>query len=741
MTTYKDTIISAHKGFNEERRMISLINSINEKNRLQLQAETQSLIKNSTLLSRYQYMIMTKKQFELNESIFPFKDIQVIEPKDKATYLPKVDYHQYQEILRELISKPEIFSQIIYLFLTNQNENAENADERKLSDDDRKYFCYFTFPSIFTFFLTKEMQQNALGLFQKLFDLHFYLHDYQFSSLHLFLNDLLLSYFLNTNPHFFFENTILPLMPTLLTDIPEKSYYKSTGNGVIRIGYWKFLIGFVESLFARMITNKNLLPKESKELIQKVLQLNSSDFPVKYLFIIDTLFCIYFQKFINFDQSEIIRDICSVIRCYYPQDQLPHPLYPQIQSIIKKPTIVDDFLNAFLVESNEAEDEDGVAIGFNVTKSSTYFSPRDFLLIHNMIKLFANNSERSDDLSFFFTISKTLNKPPNGVDHVFAQVGLIVKDSLYKDADINLPPSIITFIDVLNLIDLSLFDFNSIEELKEIVLSYCDCYLNLTQKCQISAMNDFLGSNTEILDNLKEMHKKSACISDLLSNGLILVNKKNSLKNDQIYKYSLLWINHYFLPLLRHLYSYDFRIDAKKLLYVKEMCKRLITNIVYRIAPLSFKQEYQNLIKRCALFDYMNTIDSSMGIQEKASNLTITKNLGKFNEDHANIFHVTDNKYKSVLYAANLFQTVKTYAKVADNMLIVIEAMRSLCIFDDLYTQCAISLSVNPDVFGFEAFLRSYMIANDTIKYIVNGDEKGLLQRFHEAIGVLMNYK
>lgn len=746
MEKYKESIISSHKQFNEERRLINLFSSINEKTKVQLQNETTQLLINSVYLSRFHYMILTSKLFEFEESVFPFQDIKIASIQTRKQLLGKADYYSYQEIIQYLFKNPTLFAQIIYFFLVNKNESS-TANKFVLSEDDRAYFCFYTFPSMFTFFLTNQDRHNALHFIQSLFKLHFYLHDYQFSQSHLFLNDLIFSYFLTTNPTYFFENTVTPLLPDLIVDLPESStaYVKTKEGHLIRRRYWLAIIKFVSELFTKMKDAIMLLSPQTLELITTIGSIECGTFPFRYLFIIDSMFCSYLQKFINIDKyNNLMKDVCAVIYCYFPQDKLPTPLYKEIKQFLKEDSIIDDFLNSIInkdnIDNTNDDNNNGLTIGLQTSKSSTYFTPRDFSLMYMAIKLFQNNCEPNLP-SHFLNMTKSLEKPLQySNDQQFISIDLTEKVSMLTQIDRNLTDPINNFIDILNLIDLSKFDFSTPEELKSIILDYGDCFLDVSQTCQILSRTDFLTGDIEMLNHVKEMRLKVSENSDKLYQGLIFVSRENEEKKSQKENLSTILANRIVVPLLTERYPIEFQFGPNDLLLVRATYSRFLKSISELISPLNLKAEYQFLIKRCFLFIYIDQIDIAVEFQKKLNLKQGSKPLENYKknpETLRKLNSLTEHISELVNFAATLFQKVKASQKISENIVLVIRAMKVLEPFDDDLVKIAVSLALNPEVFGFSNFSKIYLIKEEVIKYIFDEEELKLLTRFQENLDSL----
>lgn len=744
MENYKDTIISSFLQFNEERRLINLYSSINDKTKMQLQTETNQLLINSAILSRFHYTILTPKLYKFKDSIFPFQEFQIASIQKRKQLLGKADFYSYQELFSHLFKNPTLFAQIIYFMLVTTDSIDLNNPEnnfKSISDDDKIYFCFYTFPSIFTFFLTKNDRSNALLFIKSLFKLHFYLHDYQFSKSHLFLNDLIFSYFLTTNPTYFFENTVSPLIPDLVVDLPESqmAYIKTKEGHLIRRRYWLAIIKFVNELFIKMTNAINLLPPETLELITTISSIDFGPFPYKYLFIIDSMFCSYLQKFVDIEHNNIMKDVCEVIYCYFPQEKLPTPLYGQIKSLLKESTVIDDFLEAVINKEGKNNEYEDLAIGVQISKSSTYFTPRDFTLIHDAMKLFLKNCQQPPNDNFFNTI-KTLEKPPQPVDDQFIQIDLTEKVSVLAQIDTHLTDPINNLIDVLNLIDLTKFEFTTSEELKTIILTYGDCFLDISQRCQILSRQDFLIGDSEMLSKVKDMRSKVSENSDKLYQGLIFVEREKKRKMSQNSNLATILAKRIVIPLLFQQHPIDFQFGSNDLLLVRSTFVRLLKAISDHISPLNIKSEYQFLIKRCFLFIYIDQIDIAIGFQNKVNSKQDSKPFIKYMQDSTNLNRLhalSEHIFELVNFAATLFQRIKTNQTISENIILMIRAMRILKPFDDNYIKIAISLAMNPEVYGFSVFSKVYLIKEEVIKYIFNEEELDLLTRFQENLDSL----
>jgi hypothetical protein len=325
MDGFASEIHSFHREFNKERCVIVPIMAVNTGTLAEIKNDCAGITYAMAQLCRFVYASASPPaDFEV-----PLQDIRLMSLADGLRVFEKPGHKdRYCHLMSFLAGEAGLFAEIAYLTLVS----------RELSDDDQARFIFVTLPSTFNFFLCQADRTCAFQFVRRVLDLHCYLHGFELSQAHVFLPELVFSFFVTTKPVRFFEMALRPLLPLLLPRclMQKDQKYTKCGDGLHRFSLWQILADFISRLLDRMISSLPLLPPAALDLIQHVAKVGPDNPTVRYFFIFDFMFVGYIRRFSGCERPEIIGDVVQVLRCFYPQTDFPSKLYPTVGPIIER---------------------------------------------------------------------------------------------------------------------------------------------------------------------------------------------------------------------------------------------------------------------------------------------------------------------------------------------------------------------------------------------------------------------
>lgn len=732
---FREQIQSFHDKFEDARNLTITTNSICKQTTIELQHEATNLLYSSALLAKYNYLTMRPLRSEFEEAVFPLKEFKVLSISVSLKMFTNPNHKdRYNCLIDFLRTNPKFFSQVIYFMMVPQSDSAEYG-KFGLSEDEKKYFCYQTIPSIYNFFLSNDDKQYALELIESLLKLHYYIHGPNFSSDHRFLKDIVFSYFLFTNPSKFFDNVVQPLLSDLMVSVDETKfkYSKETG-GIFRTYYFRNLAQFVILMFQKMNESVPLLPTAARELIIRIAGINYGRYPIKYVFIIETMICGYLKDFIKTDSPELMKDICKVIRCCYPQEFLPCEFAWRLGPVINEDVIdVDKFIRA--LNHWDTNIDDGLTYGLAATEKQSLFTSRDFMIIYNGVKNFidACDKEVLKPLeSSLLTVFQGITAPKFAHDSEFILMKAWKSTSIRK-VELKQTQSMDVFVDSMNLLDFMKIPFKSPSGLTHYLLKYCDSFLDIQKKVHIDTQQELLTNNKEQLIAAQENHEKLAEHSNRLFSSLFFIcNKKEKIQN-QLRTFHEINIQRNIIPNLLELFPFDILNITKEMNNLREIYINTYKDITKYLKELNILPELQESIVRDYFFEIFEQI-SKIDQQFKPEN-DINDLLYKFNTKHSDLFDkMSPHNHDILNKAKTYFQKVVKNQTLHYNTKIIIQSMNVLRYFDDIDVQYVISMSLNAYIFQYISFFKTYMNFPKVINYFFTPQEQKYIQRLHRLI-------
>ncbi|OHT10326.1 hypothetical protein TRFO_20463 [Tritrichomonas foetus] len=708
--------------FNGERSYIIPLINVNSKTAEELREEGKIFISHAARLNRINYITQSQRAFSIEELSLCFRDIKSLSIGQSLKLFERPNHKdRYSNMLQYLSERPTIFAQIAYFYLV-QNDRY-NSNYFKI-EDDHKFFCFSTFPSIFMFFTTKLAQDLALKFIESLFQLHFYLHSPSFSKQHNFLKDFLFSFFISTNPCQFFESSILPIIATSCSFIEDRKFmYTKT---LCRSPYWIQVIHFVDKMIERMETSVSLLPEVSRLLISTLLKICEPYPNLKYELIIDSLFCQYILNYVESPEDLLLNDSVSVLRCLCG---LPNLLDDEISELVFKSNIkIGPFIEKLELKR---EIDNSLTTAMSMSDCTSLITSRDLTLIYSAVFLFSKYCDKNTDEGLTQLLTG-ISIPKNVNDHDFIQIKSIKSTSSLNQVKMLSTAPYDEIIDIFNSIDLSQINYSTPEELQKQIFMLCSIYLKSQTKQKITT--DILTSTNQILANVTQNHQMLKSLSNDLSSALfVITNEKEKYQRQYSFQINIL-IRKFIIPTLIDHYPNDFLYDHKDIFSPCDSYNRLIDTVTKRINSLRITPENELRLKKSFFLDFIDQIDVAFSFQSKIKTEQTSLRLSEFLIMNSQcVTCLSPQKQKIISAAAVQFQFIKNVHKISFNLLMALKAASIISMLPDNAITIAIAMSGNVDIFGFMYFTNSYFKDERIANVLMTKKEQELLNKIRKS--------
>lgn len=560
MADSSNKITSFLSEYQRNKELVTLISAVNNKAYTDLKEEYKTLLENCRWLVQFYYIAHSNRDFTLEQLSLPLKGITQLSVASSLRLFTKPNHKdRYSYLLFYLREHSDLFAQIIYLSLLAPSNPTISFDKLKfLTQDDLIYFCFTTFPAIYNFFLTIDDQMAGVSLINNLFSLHFSIHGMNFGKPHKFLSYFVSSLFLSTNPGAFFEISVLPLIRKYSTKLEDIRFnYKKVGANLVRESYWIQLVDFTSLLIDNLIKNAPLMPQAARFLITQILKYENEKFPFAELFVIDAMICDFLENRLLTAKTVIMRDVCNILRCGYPQAIIPSPVSSTLNLLnlnLKDKIDLKKLINSMCIEK---VDNDQLTPSIRIMEEMSLFSPRDLSLLHMMLNFFIKIA-KPDKITDLESSFKGLEPPNSDSDDT-----VICLKSWNSGLSSNRISSKIfdsgrdfdEIIDCTSSIDISKLKFGSTQELSKQALIYCGNGLNVIQKLRINNIKpDFENELDNAIDTIKSSKRVIEENSDVLSTAIFALTTENYRHSSQIKKSLMHFLRVMFIPILNDLF-------------------------------------------------------------------------------------------------------------------------------------------------------------------------------------------
>lgn len=737
--SFKKDVLKFRDGFNAQKGRAAPIETVNKQILGELKNEVTELVLSSALLCHYHYRAFSKKYQGISELMFPLQPLKPISMSQTLKFFGKPGQKdRFTNLVAFLCSHPQIFAQSLYLWLSSRGSDCEAPEEH------RKWFCFATFPAIFNFLLCDDDRGRAFDVISHMFSLHIYLHGTRFSNAHSFLNDLVFGCFLMTNPGHFFENSVLPLVPSLSVSVVEREFqYSKQENVLSRSVYWRHIAKFTDGMFQRMKEAIPLLPRSCRELIRKIDKMDFGDFPKRYFFIFDTMFCAYLSHFVPFERPEVGQDVVRFIRSCYPATFAVSKIPSSVESGLLESAraSLESFLG--LVVQDDKVQEDGISDGVDIGGRHTLLTPVDLSVIFDSTKRFLEASGKGacQDLEKLMENLCEIQGLDNDKYILFKRDGgknpLKVKKC--ETGEIG------NLVGVMDYIHLEHLDFRNAQQLISALDFHVSGFLDASERVKLSVQPVLMAECRKVLKAVETNNVAIQNLADRLASGLYYVSRERERHAKQIKQFSIAHIEQKVVRAIVEFYPKDFRF------YFNELCspneafaayESLIQTVDTRLASFGLTPESLLHIKKRFFWEYVDQLEKTFNVQASVEIEKSSLLLGQYAQTHRSALQgLKKRRVKKLGDAAQQVQNVKNCHRFSDNADWAIHAIDAVQIFDNDTLAYAFAMSGNGEIFCFHRMMKTYVFPSEIVySLLFTAKEQKLLNRFIDIMNILEKF-
>ncbi|OHT11605.1 hypothetical protein TRFO_18861 [Tritrichomonas foetus] len=714
MNDFRDNFQAFCRLFNNDRSYIIPLISINSKTVDELVKTIKKLIETNTLINHICYILDTSKPITYNDMIIPLQKLQVLSVAPALRLFKKPNHKdRYIHMINFLLANPQIFAQIIYL----------NA--LQLKSDDICYFSTMTFPSLYLYFMTHHDQKMSIELLNSISKLHIYLHSQKIDPKHQFITDLFYGYFISTHPGEYFQNSILPLIPKLLTSI-EKQELKYSDKTLVRIIYWNHMIIFVKELVDRLTTRSPLFPNSAKLLLKMIKE----TFPSYYkIIIIKYLICRYINNYfpkvnnIYYDATMILNESVG-LDTYLSSD---------MKDMVKESNIdierlIDKISNPHSLFNNKIDD------AVEMSGRVTLITPRSLSILHKLLTDFQSIVEESN-IPVLTNYLCGISEPKNPKDDLqYIQLRVSLNDSSLMNTKIQNTQPYDEIVEIINLIDLGNESYNSAEELQQILFTNCRISEVQKQLLSIENLKNYESALQKIFDNKRNL----SSLNEKLASTLFITQNEIDISNSNLEYLTNFLINEHLFLSLTGFYPSTLAIIHNDIFSPKSIYVSLVHTTTKFVSSLNLNQENSYLLQKKIFLDFLDQIDLAFEFQKKVKTDKMPMILSEFCQMNTHLaVELSPQKQRNLSKAAIKFQYIKPNNRVSYNLQLLLDALKNLESFSDDAIMLTISISGNIHIFGFVYFMNSYIHDSVLSNLIFTENENRLLEKMRKSTQIL----
>lgn len=734
MSDFYSSFEKFRKEFSKNRSLIVAAKRINSQALQDLRQDYSEILTLNALLTRLHYIAHARKDFTLEDLKIPMEGIKPLATTAACKLFVKpIHKDRYSTLMSFLRETPELFSQICYFaLLMPHNEKIRFQDFKLFTEDDSIYFCFSTFPSIYNSLMTTNDQLCAARLIVNLFKLHISLHGGNFGKPHKFLSHMVSSFFLSTNPGAFFDS----LKPHIKKFAQEArrvgfEYELSASNQLVRAKYWYICVNFAPSLLTRMKRSAPLMPPAARFLITELAKIDAGGFPLLEVFVFDAMFCNYMENELLFPEATLMRDVCNVIRCRYPQDIMPSPFYSMVSGDKLFDSIqIKDLIDELKIDSCESEQ---LSLAVQYCEEAVLITPRDLSLLFHACVLFFNfaNPEKVND---FIARMKCLDAPVSDGINQFVLIKNWEANGMNTKLDLRPPRGDFDdLINCLSTIDCNNMKYSSPRELADSALIFCGASMLPQERLNVNHLPFVADKIPEALATAKKSSDDlEALSSDLFTALFSMSTEKEHNKKQSLSLLSLL-MQRRVVPIMHEEFPKDFDFSSWNLILgATETFEMVLKAIELHVDTMNLPADHLALLKKTITIIYIDQLDRMHNAQSttlKDEDL-LHKHLKEYDQriDPVSL-GLTKSQIKIVNKAENLFKNINKSNPPSQNIANALIAIQLLSHFSDDVIKKAIAQARTPAACGLFVFYE-LSLRDDRLKNLLfSAEEKQNMDR------------
>lgn len=736
MNDFKDTFLEFYRQFCREKPILESLGSMNSSGTKELREFLKALGSHHSILTRLDYIRHREIFYELEDIIDQFQNLSPMALQEAMNCFNKPnDKERFSSLVCFLRSNINLFAQLTYYSLLLASNSPTTNCSSIFSKDDVFYFCFSTFPSIFSFFMIQEDQDLGIQFIIAILKFHLYIHGPSFGLQHKFISYLISSFFSSTNPSTFFESSLRPSLRGFSGSSLEIKYkYTKDNNGcIVRSDYWHQIINLADFIITNMVSNATLLPRASRKLITEILKIQDQDFPFAEVFVIDAMILDYLEKSQIIADQDLMHDVCNVIRCTFPESHVKMPLRASLsnQQFLSALNI-QKLAKSFEFEQNENEDPintDPIGKASAQFDKVAYISPRGLSLLYLFSTKFLEVANKSDNGPI-----KSLEKNLLGLENLKKTMDNKFMELPLKSAQIRIPKTknamilayndIISSMEGLNIYNLN---FSTPEELSQLIIKYNGINIPISKKVRLQTLPEMAKNLDGALKAIKDSTNNQRTYGiNLFIATHIVETEKNQIQKLWAHKAEQA-IKEYIVPLLFTKYNFSFNYNIKDPLSGRQLIEEALTSVNSLIPQLSLPKELGEFVRKAVIIEFLDLFDSITSFQalQKSFDFKIEPSV--------------EGDQTRISQASQILGLIKITEKPTANLSKAIEASRYARTKENIIN--AIIRSQNSDVFGFALYYSAFVSNPKILSILFTKEDIDYIKMFIDSVNEIRKNK
>lgn len=731
MCDFREKFEEFRRTFAEQKSVIVPSLSVNTKGVLELKGEAKKLIGYLHSICRIGYMFESMRGFTIPETALPLTETKPVPIAASLRLFHRPNHKdRYTHLIHFLVKNPIVFAQATYFTLI-QVGKFEPGSTFELTEDDRSFFCFSTFPCMYLFFLTKSDCENAVKYIESLFKLHFYLHGFTLTPPFRFLKDLIFSFFFASNPGRFFENAFEPLIPSA-RDFTEDREFHYSGSPLSRRGYWLQIALFTKKMVNRMQSCVSLLPDNARILIRRLKELEPSFPDMKYISIIESCICRYLERYVDCPFGDVNRSVAKVLLCACP---MPHRLKDVITPVFKQVSIdIDELIDTLGTDREMSSD---ITDAMDMAGRYTIITSRDLSLLFHMTHRF-NSFLPETKMKVFENALAGIMAPKVVNDSDLISLRVWLTDSSLDNVCLENTQPYDEILDLMETINISELSYTTAEELRQLIIDDCEVFTTpfVEQKLSTATLEDTSQALSNVHMNLETLRQ----LSQRIFAALFATENERDRNLEQLRALASLHAKKNLVPALVEHHSHELVFTHNDIFEPCDCYDRLISAVNRRVAELGVASYNIPILQKCFFLDFIDQIDIAFGFQSKVKTNKLPAQFSGFCQRDKDLFQsLSMQRKRAMSQAANAFQWVKKTNRVGYNLAIVFKALHTASMFPDEALPLVLAISGNPDLVCFVYFAAKYFADRRIADVLMTEEEQEMMGKMHKAVHVIAN--
>jgi hypothetical protein len=529
---------------------------------------------------------------------------------------------------------------------------------------------------------------------------------------------------LATNPGPFFDQ-LQPIIREFVSAAGSVRFQYD--KSLVRVSYWVLCLSFARRLIQKMEESVPLMPVAARRLWTALNAMNTGRFTFIEVFGCEAMLFGYLEHPFLSLHATLLRDLCNVIRCSYPQDMLPSPVYGFVKSNPELPSIQLGRLVRRLCVRNLEASLLSQAIQF--CEQSTVLTTRSLFLIYQCLGTFfmyGTGRGIRDIVSIFSLLAEPAVV---NMDQLFSLKISAGKAKPPRPAQPP-PPYFNDFANLLAGIDYHAMRWRNPAELANRTLLFAGSHLNGVATLRVSYLPDHVRDLSKTLKAMQTYRLSLSSHSGALAASLVAFAAEKESRARQAARLLELLVRRRLAPQMREMYPRDFGFPVAPEADGAAALGRIFHAMTLHITPMGLARASQLALTREFVLVFLDELDAVFRYQEAAvmdRQLVIESMLRFCQLDRT---PMSPAQLKAAKNAAVIFARIVVSKPPSVNLGIALLGMSVLESLPEAHVRVALARSRNPALFAFRNFVRAWIKGAGLYTHLLTEAEYESLRKF-----------